>query len=169
MGLKGKISSFTFAVVLACFSNVAAAALDMYMDIPQAPGESTDALFRRQIDVLAWSWGSSTDASKNVARCNIQDLSFTKYVDTASPVLLAGQLIGTTYPQATLTVRTAGASPTNTIVIRLFNVRVSSLSTGGSGGEDKLTENVSLHFDSGQFTYTPTSGGAAVTASIGGC
>lgn len=164
-----KFLTLTLAVVIACFSNVASAALNMYMNIPEAPGESTAQGFEGQIDVLAWSWGTSSSAQKTVTRCNTQDLSFTKYVDTASPVLLAGQLIGTIYPQVTLTVRTAGATPINTIVIRLFNVRVSSLSTGGSGGEDRLTENVSLYFQSGQFTYTPTSGGNPVSASIGGC
>jgi len=169
MVMKDKFLTLTLAVVIACFSNVAEAALDMYMNIPEAPGESVDRGFTGQMDVLAWSWGSSSNAQKTVSRCNLQDLSFTKWVDTASPVLLAGQLMGTIYPQATLTVRTAGETPTNYIVIRLFNVRVSSLSTGGSGGEDRLTENVSLYFQSGQFTYTPTSGGTPVTASIGGC
>jgi type VI secretion system secreted protein Hcp len=170
MRLKAKfVSSFALSIALACFSNVAAAALDMYMDIPQAPGESLGTGFQNQIDVLAWSWGASATASKTVVRCNIQDLSFTKWVDKASPVLLSGQILGTNYPQATLTVRTAGANPINTVVIRLFNVRVSSVSTGGSGGEDRLTENVTLHFQSASFTYTPATGGNPSTANLGGC
>jgi type VI secretion system secreted protein Hcp len=34
-------------------------------------------------------------------------------------------------------------------------VLISSLSTGGSGGEDRLTENVTLNFGKFTFTYTP--------------
>jgi type VI secretion system secreted protein Hcp len=34
-------------------------------------------------------------------------------------------------------------------------VLVTSLSTGGSGGEDRLTENVTLNFAKVNFAYTP--------------
>ena len=49
-------------------------------------------------------------------------------------------------PTVDLVVRKAGETPLEYIKIKLEKVIVSSLSTGGSGGEDKLTENVSLNF-----------------------
>ena len=45
---------------------------------------------------------------------------------------------------AVLSVRKAGENPLTYLKICMSNVRVTSLSTGGSGGEDRLTENVSL-------------------------
>ena len=127
------------------------AAVDMFLDIDNVKGEAKDKDHRDEIDVLAWSWGSSFDG-----RCtNIQDVSITKYVDLSSPTLLMGQIMGRVYDKATLTVRKAGNTPLEYIIIEFRNVAVSSLSTGGSGGEDRLTENVSLNFESAKYKYTP--------------
>ncbi len=88
----------------------------------------------------------------------------TKYVDIASPDLFMGALKGTHFPDAQLIVRKAGQVPIDYIKLEMKEVLVTSLSTGGSGGEDRLTENVSLNFASFKFTYTPqTSTGAAGT------
>jgi type VI secretion system secreted protein Hcp len=46
---------------------------------------------------------------------------------------------------ANLNIRTSGAS-TEFLKITMTEVLVTSLSTGGSGGEDRLTQNVSLNF-----------------------
>jgi len=35
------------------------------------------------------------------------------------------------------------------------NCLISSISTGGSGGEDRLTENISINFGNFQYEYTP--------------
>ena len=103
-------------------------------------------------------------------RTCIQDISVTKYVDSASPQLLMNQMSHMQYPRATLTVRKAGGTPLEYIVIELRDVWVSSLSTGGSGGEDRLTENITLNFEELKYQYTPQnddgSGGIAISATI---
>ena len=43
-------------------------------------------------------------------------------------------------------VRKAGGAPLEYLLIELSDCLVSSYSTGGSGGEDRLTENVTLNF-----------------------
>ena len=49
--------------------------------------------------------------------------------------------------------------------IKLTEVLITSISTGGSGGEDRLTENVTLNFSKVHFDYTPQDDkGAAGTA-----
>lgn len=48
--------------------------------------------------------------------------------------------------EAVLAVRKAGDRPYEYLVLRMTNVLVTSFSTGGSGGEDRLTENVTLRF-----------------------
>ncbi|HEX3867907.1 MAG TPA: type VI secretion system tube protein Hcp, partial [Gemmatimonadaceae bacterium] len=62
---------------------------------------------------------------------------------------------GTHYDKATLTVRKAGDKPLEYIIIELDELIVTSLSEGGSGGEDRLTENVTLNFAKFLYTYTP--------------
>jgi len=58
-------------------------------------------------------------------------------------------------PEAVLTVRKAGTTPVEYIIIKMEEVMVTSVSTGGSGGEDRLTENVTLNFAKVKFSYVP--------------
>jgi type VI secretion system secreted protein Hcp len=52
-------------------------------------------------------------------------------------------------------VRKAGEGQQKYILITMEEVLVTSISTGGSGGEDRLTENVTLNFGKVTFAYTP--------------
>jgi type VI secretion system secreted protein Hcp len=136
-------------------------AVDMYMKIGDIKGESRDKVHSGAIDVLAWSWGASNSGSAHMGggagsgKANFQDISFTKYVDAASSPLLQACAKGTHIPEATLTVRKAGDTPLEYLTIKMSEVLVSSFSTGGSGGEDRLTENVSLNFAKFIFNYVP--------------
>ena len=62
---------------------------------------------------------------------------------------------GTHYPEAVLTVRKAGKTALEYIKLTMKELIVSSVSTGGSGGEDRLTENVVLNFAEFKVEYTP--------------
>ena len=114
-----------------------------------------------QIDVLAWSWGASqsgtthTGSGGGAGKVSVQDLSFTKYVDSASHALLLACCKGTHYEKAVLVVRKAGDDPLEYIKITMEDLIVTSVSTGGSGGEDRLTENVTLNFAKVKFEYDP--------------
>lgn len=130
------------------------AAVDMFLDIKGVEGESQDSEHAAEIDVLAWSWGMSSGPRNGAC---VQDLSVTKWIDGSSADLMMAPIVGEVFEQATLTVRKAGAIPLEYVVIRLKDVTVTSVSTGGSGGEDRLTENVTLNFSSATFTYKPIS------------
>ncbi len=54
---------------------------------------------------------------------------------------------------ATLTIRKAGKTPMEYMVIKLKKLLVTSVSTGGSGGEDRLTENITLNFAEIYYDY----------------
>ena len=139
-------------------SPTAFAAVDMFLQLDGIAGESLDKVHKGDIDVLAWSWGSSsssTATSRQSGCVTVQDLSFTKYFDVATPKLIASIANGRTIGNAKLTVRKAGERPLEYIMIEMSNVVVTSSSTGGSGGEDRLTENVTLNFASANVTYTP--------------
>jgi type VI secretion system secreted protein Hcp len=127
-------------------------AVDMFIKVGDLKGESKDSTHKGEIDVLAWSWGMSnsgtthTGGGGGAGKVNVQDLSLTKYIDLASPDLMLACCNGKHFPEATLTVRKAGETPLEYLKIKLTEVLVTSVSTGGSGGEDRLTENVTLNF-----------------------
>jgi type VI secretion system secreted protein Hcp len=142
-------------------------AMDMFMKIDALKGESVDKIHTGEIDVLAWSWGASNSGSAHVGggagagKANVQDLSFTKYVDKSTPDLLLSTCNGKHYDVATLVIRKAGEKPLEYLKITMSEVLITSLSTGGSGGEDRLTENVTLNFASVKVDYveqTPKGG-----------
>ena len=147
-------------------------AVDIFMKIDGVDGESQDDKHKKDIDVLAWSWGLSNSGSAQTGggggagKVNVQDLSFTKWVDSSTPKLVLACCNGTHYDTATLVVRKAGgANPVEYIKIKLSEVLITSLSTGGSGGEDRLTENVTLNFEKVNVDYVPQDDkGAAGTA-----
>jgi len=139
-------------------------AMDMFMVFDASPdikGETLDSKYSDSggIDVLAWSWGESNSGSAHMGggsgagKVNVQDLSFTKYIDKASCPLMDACAKGTHITGAKLIIRKAGGTALEYMTIALTNVLVSSYSTGGSGGEDRLTENVSLNFQTCQVDY----------------
>jgi type VI secretion system secreted protein Hcp len=136
-------------------------AVDMFIKIGDIKGESVDHAHKEEIDVLAWSWGMSQQGTMHqgggggAGKVNVQDLSFTKHVDKASPNLYKFCCSGKHYPEATLTMRKAGDKPLEYLVMKLTDVLISSVSTGGSGGEDRLTENVTLNFAKVKVSYQP--------------
>ena len=89
-------------------------AVDMFMVIDGIKGESKDKAYKEAIDVLAWSWGLSNSGSFHTGggggsgKVNVQDLSFTKYVDKASPILMLYCSNGDHFASAKLIVRKAG-------------------------------------------------------------
>ena len=134
-------------------------AVDMFIKINGIDGEAQDEKHSSEIDVLAWSWGMSQSASFGTGggggsgKVNVQDISFTKYVDKASTKLMYHCASGKHIPDATLVVRKAGDTPLEYIKIKMTDLLVSSVSTGGSGGEDRLTENVTLNFAKVELDY----------------
>jgi type VI secretion system secreted protein Hcp len=127
-------------------------AVDMFIKIGDVKGESKDSVHKEEIDVLAWSWGMSNSGSAQfgtgagAGKANVQDLSFTKYIDKSSMNLMQACCKGTHFPEVKLTVRKAGDKPLEYLTLTLTEAIITGVSTGGSGGEDRLTENVTINF-----------------------
>jgi type VI secretion system secreted protein Hcp len=135
-------------------------AMDMFLEIEGVEGESVDSSKEGAIDILAWSWGASQSGSFHqgtgggAGKVNVQDMSITKWIDKSSTDLLLHVCNGKHYDKATLTVRKAGGdAPIEYLTIEMTKVMITSMSTGGSGGEDRLTENVTLHFAEFSVSY----------------
>lgn len=139
-------------------------ALDMFLNMgANIKGESRDKAqgAKGDIDILAWSWGMSQSGTTHVGKgggagkASFQDISVTKYVDSSTNALMTALAKGSHIPEVKLMVRKAGEGQQKYILFTLKEVLVTSLSTGGSGGEDRLTENITLNFAEVKFDYTP--------------
>jgi type VI secretion system secreted protein Hcp len=137
-------------------------ATDMFLKLDGVTGESKDKTHTKDIDLLSWSWGMSNSGSAHEGggagsgKVNVQDVSVTKYIDSSSPKLMLACCNGTHYATALLTVRKAGGDkPVEYVKIKMQEVLITSVTTGGSGGEDRLTENVKLNFAKVNLDYVP--------------
>ena len=134
-------------------------AVDTFLKLAGIAGESDDARHKDEIDVLAWSWGVSeahegqTGAGASAGKPNFQDLAIKKLVGLASPLLLAATATGSHISGAVLTVRRAG-TPQDFLVIRMKNVRVTSVNLEEAKEEDRPSERIMLNFGQIDFDYT---------------
>jgi type VI secretion system secreted protein Hcp len=137
----------------------------MFLQIDGIKGESQDKVYKGQIDVQSWSWGMSNSGSAHMGggqgagKVNVQDLTFSHYIDKSSPDLMLACCTGKHIPKAVLTVRKAGGSPLDYLQITMEDLIVTGLTTGGSTGDDRLSETVNLNFAKVKVQYkeqTPT-------------
>ena len=134
-------------------------AVDMFIKIGKLKGESQDSKHKDEIDVLAWSWGASQSGTFHMGggggagKANFQDLSLTKFIDKSSPDLMTLVANGDHVDMAELVVRKAGKKPLEYITIQMKKCMVTSVAIGGSGGEDRLTENITLNFAAVKVKY----------------
>lgn len=160
--LNGLLATSAIATVLLSPIN-ATAALDMFLKLDGVQGESLDKSHKGEIDVLAWSWGESKTTPAQANRGGaagrsvscITDLVVTKYIDEATPKLITDTVTNANIANAKLTIRKSGEIPLEYFTISMTDVSIASYSTGGSGGEDRLTENIALHFNSAHGEYIP--------------
>lgn len=137
-------------------------ASNTFINIKGVIGESVDARHAGEIDVLGWNWGMSQAAPSQpggggggAGKVTIQDLSFTKHTDKASPILMKYCASGRHVASAVLTVRKPGSRPLEYIRMTMTDVFIVSVTTGASGGEELLTEHVILKFAKVTFEYMP--------------
>lgn len=135
-------------------------ALDITLMMKPLKGES--AKVKEAIDVLAWSWGVSQSGTMHsstgggAGQANFQDLSFTKWQDSSSCDIFQSCAVGEHFDEATLEMRKVGGKNNTEFVffkLVMKEIIITSVSQGGSGGEDRLTENVGLNFGQYQMQY----------------
>jgi type VI secretion system secreted protein Hcp len=136
-------------------------AVDMFLKLGDIKGESADAVHNEEIEILDWSWGVLQTGSTHsgtgggTGTASVQDLSFSKYVDKASPTIVQSCCQGVHMPQAILTLRKAGGKePLEYLKVTLNEVLISSHSLGFSGS-DQAVENITLNFAQFTIEYQP--------------
>lgn len=130
--------------------------LDMHLKLEGGAitfkGESKHIKHKDEIQVLAWSWGASQSGSfghgtgGGAGKANVQDISITKYIDKSSTAFIKAVVTGDHIGSVVLSISKAGGKQEDYFTITLTGAMITSYSTGGSGGEDMLTENVSISF-----------------------
>ncbi|TDG03281.1 type VI secretion system tube protein Hcp [Paraburkholderia guartelaensis] len=145
-------------------------AVDIFLKLGTVTGESLDQTHKDEIDVLSWSWSMDQSGTMHLGtgggggKVDVHDLSITKYTDHATPAIMTACVTGKHFPTGKLTVRKAGGNkPLEYYTIDLDKVLVTNYATGGSDGEDRFTETVTLNFEKFHVTYQqqdPTTGSA---------
>lgn len=152
-------------------------AVDIFLKIegPPIKGEALDDKHPDEIDVLAWSWGLANSGNAQVGggagagKVNVQDISITKYIDKGTADIFLSTCNGQHHETATLVVRKAGTTPVEYLKITMTEVLITSQSLGGSGGEDRLTENISLNFAKVKVEFTPQKKDGSADATLTQC
>ena len=136
-------------------------AVDMFVKIDGVEGDSQDDKHAKSIDIMSWSWGLTQSGNTHLGpgsgagKVAVQDVSFVKYTDGATAALVKFCMNGKHFKEAQLIVRKAGEHPLEYLIVKMEDLIVSSVQTGGSQGEEMLTENVTLNFAKAFLGYTP--------------
>ena len=111
-------------------------------------GASNHKVHKGDVPILAWSWGVSNTGDLHTGAGSASG--------GKANALLNACCTGARLENAWLYVTNATGEQTDFLTIELSEgVLVTSLSTGGSGGEDKLTENITLHFGKFKYSFQP--------------
>src|SRR5262245_34286262 len=103
-------------------------AVDMFMKMGEIKGESVDGTHWGEIDVITWNWGMSQSGTTHsgtgsgAGKVSVNDLTFSKYVDSSTPTLMQSCCAGKHYATGTFTIRKAGATPLEYFVMNLYDV-----------------------------------------------
>jgi VCBS repeat-containing protein len=129
------------------------------LDNGKIAGESLNANHKGEIELLSMGFGGSNSGTTHLGnfdgagKSNVNDITLFKYNDKSTPELIrrvmTGQPIGEAQIAFVESDLKTGERPV--VTISLNNILVTSHTSGGSGGEDRLTEKFTLNFS--EFTY----------------
>jgi len=141
-------------------------AVDMFIQIEGIKGDSTDSAHKEWIEVLAYehsiaqATGGAHSAQGTHAggRADFSDFSFTKKLDSASPLLALFCASGKPIPKITVELCRAMGDKTCFMKYTLEETIVSSYRPAGHAqGDDALPlESIGLRFGGIKYEYTPT-------------
>jgi type VI secretion system secreted protein Hcp len=147
-------------------------ATDIFLKLGDIKGESQDDKHKDEIDVLSWAWGVSqagtmhTGGGGGHGKANFSDLTITHYVDKAHPVLLKSCATAEHIKEAMLTVRKAGKTPQEFLLIKMNDIIITNVTPNGDGGEAGHTEQVSLQFSKVDVEYKPQKPDGSLDAGV---
>jgi len=145
-------------------------AADIFAKLGDIKGESLDSKHKDEIEVLSFSWGLTTTptvgsgSGAGAGKPAFNELSIVHKVDKSSPSLMSACATGKHLPEATITQRKAGNEQHEYLIIKMNDVLVSRVVSGG--GSDPASESVSFTFSKVAFEYRPVKPDGTLDASI---
>ena len=155
-------------------SSLAVGSADFYLKIDGIQGESRAKGHEGQIDVESFSWGvSNTPAAGGAGRVGkpkFSDISISKLLDKASPLLMQAVANGKANKSVTLYGAAAGGerSGADFLTITLSDVLVSSFQESGASGGGGLQDSLSLNFTRITFDYKPQNADGSLGSAVHG-
>ena len=150
------------------------AAIDYFLKLDGISGESKDSKHKGEIEVLSFSFGETHSGSAGsgggggAGKVQMSDFSFTARTTKASPQLFLSCAQGKHLKEAILTVRKAGGSQQEYLIIKLNDVLVSSYALGGSegGAEGDPQDVFSLNFVKLSYDFKPQKADGSLDAPV---
>lgn len=131
------------------------------VDLPGIDGECLLAGYEKKIECLSFSHAIAmqltsdpSNRERTSGKPNVQDMTISKYMDQASPVLNQTCCEGKKIGDATITIgRNENGNVMTLMTYKLRDAMISSVSAASSGG-DKPSETLTLNFTAIQWDYT---------------
>jgi len=137
-------------------------ASDMFIQIGDIKGESTDHAHKEWIEILSFNHGVSQMAQAghsgtgggSTQRADFQDFSIVKTLDKASPKLNEACALGTIHKMIIVHLCKSTTDKTVYMEYKMEDAIISSVSIGGGGGGE-ATESVTINYGKFRWNYTP--------------
>lgn len=153
-------------------------AVDVYLQMEGIKGESSDDKHQGWIECVSVEWGitqprsatASTGGGHTAERVEMDEVTFIKHADLASPILMQTCAMGKTIPKAKLEFMRADGQGTRVkyFEVELENVLIGHVSAAIQSG-DIMAESVGLKFSKVKWKYTQQRiGGGAGGNTTGG-
>ena len=126
---------------------------NIFAKLSDIKGESPDSKHKDEIEVLSYSWGVANSVPPagggggGAGKTTFHDFSFVHHIDKASPSLMRACASGTHLKEAIITSRKAGKPPLEYMVVKFYDVLISSVSPSSTAGQpDTGSEMVTMSF-----------------------
>jgi type VI secretion system secreted protein Hcp len=136
------------------------AAVDYFLKIEGAPGESPVDGHKDEIQIESWSFGETNQGTMQygggggAGKVVMQDFHFVMKANKSSPALFLKCATGEHIKSAILVCRKAGGKQQTFLKWTFTDILVSSFQTGGSGGSDVIPmDQISLNFSKIECEY----------------
>ncbi|MDR2227363.1 MAG: type VI secretion system tube protein Hcp [Providencia sp.] len=119
-------------------------AIDMFLKVKGADGESHDSKHKNWTDINSFSWGASQPGNMAVGggggagKVNFNDLHVNALIDKSTPAILKYCASGAHIETVELSVCKAGGEQIQYARVLLTDVLVTSVQYTGAGGDDTL-------------------------------
>ena len=113
-------------------------AVDYFLKLDGVEGESSDANFKNQIQLMSWSWGASQVSSvhgtggSGAGKMDVSDFNLMTYFDKSTPKFFKSIGLGTHIGTATLSAVKSGAQGKPYLKVDFAEIFVTSLQMSGS-------------------------------------